>query len=223
MLVVFWSYYQLVPFNSDDRIGFDRKNGRYVGTRMMAAAMDPKPDKLQDNIIVKFRNLKVTAREKILITSVLLFALFDLFISSLSPQGFSEEGCHVVTSKSNSEETFCSCRHLSHFTVLVDYSGYSPLLTKMDDFVLEIITYVGLSLSITENLMTIVAYSLFTHKVVQCTFSTSGQRSHLETSFPSSKTGGFRDCKSIRAQIILHVRDLKIWKGQGRTNPSSAN
>lgn len=39
---------------------------------MMAAAMDPKPDKLQDNIIVKFRNLKVTAREKILITSVLL-------------------------------------------------------------------------------------------------------------------------------------------------------
>ena len=32
----------------------------------------------------------------------------------------------------------------------------------MDDFVLEIITYVGLSLSITGNLITIVAYSLFT-------------------------------------------------------------
>ncbi|CAH3157221.1 unnamed protein product [Pocillopora meandrina] len=78
----------------------------------------------------------------------------------------------------------------------------------MDDFVLEIITYVGLSLSIIGNLMTIVAYSLFTHKVVQCTFSTSSQRTRLETSFPSLKTGGFRDCKSIRAQIILHVRDL---------------
>lgn len=38
----------------------------------MAAAMDPKPDKLQDNIILKFRNLKVTVREKILVISVLL-------------------------------------------------------------------------------------------------------------------------------------------------------
>ena len=62
------------------------------------------------------------------INYVIKFDLFDLFISSLSQQGFSEEGCHVVTSKSNSEETFCSCRHLSHFTVLVDYSGYSPLV-----------------------------------------------------------------------------------------------
>ena len=36
---------------------------------------------------------------------------------------FSEEGCHVVTSKSNSEETVCSCNHLTHFAVLMDYAG----------------------------------------------------------------------------------------------------
>ena len=36
---------------------------------------------------------------------------------------FSEEGCHVVTSKSNSEETVCSCNHLTHFAVLMDYDG----------------------------------------------------------------------------------------------------
>ena len=27
----------------------------------------------------------------------------------------------MVTSKSNSEETVCSCNHLTHFAVLVDY------------------------------------------------------------------------------------------------------
>ena len=36
---------------------------------------------------------------------------------------FSEEGCHVITSKSNSEETVCSCNHLTHFAVLMDYDG----------------------------------------------------------------------------------------------------
>ena len=40
-----------------------------------------------------------------------------------SPGGFSETGCHVVTSKSNSEETVCSCNHLTHFAVLLDYNG----------------------------------------------------------------------------------------------------
>ena len=43
---------------------------------------------------------------------------------------FSEEGCHVVTSKSNSEETVCSCNHLTHFAVLMDYDG-SKKVTKL--------------------------------------------------------------------------------------------
>ena len=36
---------------------------------------------------------------------------------------FSEEGCHVVISKSNSEETVCSCNHFTHFAVLMNYDG----------------------------------------------------------------------------------------------------
>ena len=43
---------------------------------------------------------------------------------------FSEEGCHVVISKSNSEETVCSCNHLTHFAVLMDYDG-SKKVTKL--------------------------------------------------------------------------------------------
>ena len=41
---------------------------------------------------------------------------------------FSEEGCHVVTSKSNSEETVCSCNHLTHFAVLMDYDGSTKVI-----------------------------------------------------------------------------------------------
>ena len=41
---------------------------------------------------------------------------------------FSEEGCHVVTSESNSEETVCNCNHLTHFTVLMDYDGSTKVI-----------------------------------------------------------------------------------------------
>ena len=41
---------------------------------------------------------------------------------------FSEEGCHVVISKSNSEETVCSCNHLTHFAVLIDYDGNTKVI-----------------------------------------------------------------------------------------------
>ena len=51
-----------------------------------------------------------------------------LFFSS---ESFSEEGCHVVTSKSNSEETVCSCNHLTHFAVLMDYDGSTKVI-KLD-------------------------------------------------------------------------------------------
>ena len=41
---------------------------------------------------------------------------------------FSEEGCHVVASESNSEETVCSCNHLTHFAVLMDYAGSTKVI-----------------------------------------------------------------------------------------------
>ena len=48
---------------------------------------------------------------------------FDYYFIIFSLGGFSETGCHVVTSKSNSEETVCSCNHLTNFAVLLDYNG----------------------------------------------------------------------------------------------------
>ncbi|XP_027040098.1 adhesion G-protein coupled receptor G5-like [Pocillopora damicornis] len=85
----------------------------------MMAAMDPKPAKLQENVILTFKNLKNDTREKHCMSWSGL---------SKSQDGFSKDGCHVVTSLSNTEETVCSCNHLTHFGVLVDYSGASVVL-----------------------------------------------------------------------------------------------
>ncbi|XP_066023418.1 adhesion G-protein coupled receptor G5-like [Pocillopora verrucosa] len=118
----------------------------------MAITMDPKPNKLGENVILKFKNLKVLTAEK--------RCMFWSGSSNRS-EGFSEEGCHVVTSKSNSEETVCSCNHLTHFAVLLDYDG-STKLTEEDETVLKVITYVGLSLSIVGILLTLILYSCLT-------------------------------------------------------------
>ena len=38
---------------------------RHVQARIMMAAMDPKPVKLQENVILTFKNLKVTTKAKL--------------------------------------------------------------------------------------------------------------------------------------------------------------
>ena len=55
----------------------------------------------------------------LLMMRMIIIYYFILFSSG----GFSETGCYLVTSKSNSEETVCSCNHLTHFAVLLDYNG----------------------------------------------------------------------------------------------------
>ena len=52
--------------------------------------------------------------------SELLFENINFFFS---PDGFSGDGCNVDPFRSNSEHTVCRCNHLTHFAVLVDFSG----------------------------------------------------------------------------------------------------
>ncbi|XP_022801231.1 uncharacterized protein LOC111338930 [Stylophora pistillata] len=127
-------------------------NTRYLDSGMMAVSTDPKPEKIQENVTLNFRNLNVHEGGR-----------KCMFWSGLneSSGGLSARGCYVVASESNSEETVCSCDHLTHFAVLVDYNG-SPGLTEEDETILEIITYVGLSLSILGIFLTIILYSFLT-------------------------------------------------------------
>ncbi|XP_022808311.1 adhesion G protein-coupled receptor L4-like isoform X2 [Stylophora pistillata] len=133
-------------------IGNENDNSRYVNTRIMTAAMDPKPEKLQQDVILKFKNLEVDDGEK--------HCMFWSGVSN-SLDGFSGNGCHIDSSMSNAEETVCRCNHLTHFAVLVDFSDGPELSTK-DLTILEIITYAGLSLSVIGMLLTIALYFFFT-------------------------------------------------------------
>ncbi|CAH3157565.1 unnamed protein product [Pocillopora meandrina] len=87
--------------------------------------------------------------------NVVPFVNFTFFMCD----SFSEEGCHVITSKSNSEETVCSCNHLTHFAVLMDYDSRTNL-TEEDETILKIITNVGLSLSICVDVIVDAAFIL---------------------------------------------------------------
>ena len=102
-----------------------------------------------------------------------------------SPQGFSREGCYVDPPESNSEDTVCRCNHLTHFslswlqlwprgifysccTLHFDHKCVGSInslfnltlrqLSSKDVTILEIITYVGLCLSIIGILSTITLY-----------------------------------------------------------------
>ena len=57
---------------------------------------------------------------------IILCLLLTLFF--FRSEGFSEEGCRVVTSKSNLEETVCSCNHLTHFAILMSYDGSTKVI-----------------------------------------------------------------------------------------------
>ena len=47
---------------------------RYLNSRIMAVAMDPNPNKLEANVMLKFRNLKVRTRLKLV--SIALHCVF---------------------------------------------------------------------------------------------------------------------------------------------------
>ncbi|XP_078382019.1 adhesion G protein-coupled receptor L4-like [Oculina patagonica] len=134
------------PYNGDGT-----EKSRRLNNILMAATMYPKPKQLQQNVVLRFRNIKATAEKR--------HCVFWNGLSQTNPDGWSNEGCHVVTSKSNSEETECSCNHLTHFAVLFDY-GDSSEIAETEEKILKIITYVGLALSIMGIILTVISYLL---------------------------------------------------------------
>ena len=50
---------------------------RYLNSRIMAVAMDPKPNKLEANVMLKFRNLKVRTRLKLVSIALHCVYLFQ--------------------------------------------------------------------------------------------------------------------------------------------------
>ena len=63
-------------------------------------------------------------------------------------------GCERNDSLSNSTHTVCECTHLTNFAILL---SSQPIVGGVHAFVLEVIGYIGVSLSVLAMLATIVA------------------------------------------------------------------
>ncbi|XP_078382430.1 adhesion G protein-coupled receptor L4-like [Oculina patagonica] len=131
--------------------------GLGLNTIIMSAIIYPPPKELLENVTLVFENLKAAGQNR--------ECVFWNF-SEDNPEGWSGKGCRT-RSISNSQ-TECVCNHLTHFAVLMDYtdSGDSvpgqTLPSEKDDKILTILTHVGMALSLTGVVLTIISYLLLT-------------------------------------------------------------
>ena len=78
--------------------------------------------------------------------------------SLLSIGQWSDRGCNRSESLSNTSVTVCECDHLTHFAILL---SASPLnLTEAVTLSLEIISYVGVSISLVAMILTIATFAI---------------------------------------------------------------
>ena len=78
---------------------------------IMAATMDPKPEKLQQNVILKFRNLKVKTITKLYWFRLVALISKDIQCISRQMEEMEERSvaCFAVTSATKSKNQFNYC------------------------------------------------------------------------------------------------------------------
>ncbi|XP_067047106.1 adhesion G protein-coupled receptor L4-like isoform X3 [Acropora muricata] len=131
-----------------DTPGISSKN---LNTIITSVTMRAQSDKLRENVVLGFKNVQPSSRNR--------ECVFWNFAAS-RPTGWSAHGCHI--SSMDNYGTECSCNHLTHFAVLVQFDasagGSNSLLTKADESALIILTRVGLVLSLIGIALTIICY-----------------------------------------------------------------
>ncbi|XP_074607789.1 adhesion G-protein coupled receptor D1-like isoform X5 [Acropora palmata] len=131
-----------------DTPGISSKN---LNTIITSVTMRAESDKLRENVVLEFKNVQPSSRNR--------ECVFWNFSAS-GPTGWSDHGCHI--SSMDNYGTECSCNHLTHFAVLVQFDasagGSNSLLTKADESALIILTRVGLVLSLIGIALTIICY-----------------------------------------------------------------
>ena len=84
----------------------------------------------------------------------------------LSAGQWSERGCNRSESLSNTSVTVCECNHLTHFAILL---SAAPLnLTDPSVLSLEVIGYVGVSVSLVAMALTVFTFIAFKYVCVMC-------------------------------------------------------
>ncbi|XP_066023897.1 adhesion G protein-coupled receptor L4-like [Pocillopora verrucosa] len=118
-------------------------------SNILSATIWPKNNTLRKNVTLRFRNL-VDAPNRICV------------FWNTSKTSWSGQGC-LLTSR-NEVYTECSCNHLTHFAVLMQFDWGTSInfISKTDETALEILTYVGLSFSLVGITLTIISYAVLT-------------------------------------------------------------
>nr|XP_039260814.1 uncharacterized protein LOC120337160 [Styela clava] len=73
---------------------------------------------------------------------------------------WSAEGCHL-NPESTLTTTICDCNHLTNFAVIMDVYGTVEYFNEYQNMILQILTYIGCSLSIFGLLCTLISYLMF--------------------------------------------------------------
>ncbi|XP_068706843.1 adhesion G protein-coupled receptor L4-like isoform X1 [Montipora foliosa] len=129
---------------------------KILNTIIMSVTMRPQPASLQENVTLGFKNVQPATRRR--------ECVFWNFFSEIGPASWSNQGCHVTFMDDSVTE--CSCNHLTHFAVLVQFDdntagNKASLITKTDEDILIVITRVGLVLSLIGITLTIICYVFF--------------------------------------------------------------
>ncbi|XP_020617810.1 adhesion G protein-coupled receptor L4-like [Orbicella faveolata] len=133
----------------------NKNKTRHLNTIIMSARITPPPVTLKENITLTFRNLEVKA-------ATLKRDCVSLIMSENNPLGWSEEGCRVKSM--DNSQTECSCSHLTHFAVLMQFDAdcEDHTISQTDHKALEILAYLGLALSLIGIGLTILGYVFLT-------------------------------------------------------------
>ncbi|XP_048590314.1 adhesion G-protein coupled receptor D1 [Nematostella vectensis] len=125
-----------------------------ASSKIIVASMKPVAKQLTRNITLNF----VTNKRPASATSATRLCVFWDF--SIKPNGdWSSGGCSLVSVATSSDVT-CSCNHLTHFAVLMRTRDQK--VSQDHDDTLQIITYIGLSMSILGCLLTSIAHYVLT-------------------------------------------------------------
>ncbi|XP_066023890.1 adhesion G-protein coupled receptor D1 isoform X2 [Pocillopora verrucosa] len=118
-------------------------------SNILSATIWPRNNTFRKDVTLRFRNLVDAPNRSCVFWNTL-------------KNSWSGQGC-LLTSR-NESYTECSCNHLTHFAVLMqfDKGTSSKVLPETDEKALKILTYVGSSFSLVGITLTIISYAVLT-------------------------------------------------------------